>query len=288
MRTRDAASTTVEDDRSQVPQSTCSRGGPSGEDGARSGRGSRVGVRRMPSIARARGVLRRASALLDTPTTRPPVPSIGAMRVLVVEDELPDGVRPIRDGLRLEAIAADVAADGDTALELLDLNTYDIAVLDRDIPGPVGRRGRREADRRCRQRHPRSSCSPPRTAWTTRRPGRGSVPTTTSTKPFAFPRAGAAAAGAGTGAAPTTRPPVPHDRRARAGLLPPGGVRDGPHVASHPQAVRRAGGARRRRGRRRQRRAAARAGLGRERRPVHQRRADHRLRSPQTARGGPG
>lgn len=28
--------------------------------------------------------------------------------------------------------------DGDTALELLSINTYDIAVLDRDIPGPSG------------------------------------------------------------------------------------------------------------------------------------------------------
>src|SRR3954462_1731226 len=44
----------------------------------------------------------------------------------------------IRDGLRLEAIAADIAADGDTALELLSINIYDIAVLDRDIPGPSG------------------------------------------------------------------------------------------------------------------------------------------------------
>src|SRR5271154_1848606 len=46
--------------------------------------------------------------------------------------------KAIRDGLRLEAIAADIAGDGDTALELLSINTYDIAVLDRDIPGPSG------------------------------------------------------------------------------------------------------------------------------------------------------
>jgi two-component system response regulator VanR len=59
------------------------------------------------------------------------------MRVLVVEDE-PLMATAIRDGLRLEAIAADVAGDGDTALELLSLNTYDIAVLDRDVPGPSG------------------------------------------------------------------------------------------------------------------------------------------------------
>jgi two-component system response regulator VanR len=59
------------------------------------------------------------------------------MRVLVVEDE-PLLAGAIRDGLRLEAIAADLAGDGDTALELLGVNTYDIAVLDRDIPGPSG------------------------------------------------------------------------------------------------------------------------------------------------------
>jgi two-component system response regulator VanR len=44
----------------------------------------------------------------------------------------------VRDGLRLEAIATDVAGDGDTALQLLSVNDYDIAVLDRDIPGPSG------------------------------------------------------------------------------------------------------------------------------------------------------
>ena len=44
----------------------------------------------------------------------------------------------IRDGLRLEAIAADIAGDGRTALDLLHINAYDIAVLDRDIPGPSG------------------------------------------------------------------------------------------------------------------------------------------------------
>ncbi len=59
------------------------------------------------------------------------------MRVLIVEDE-PYLAEAIRDGLRLEAIAADIAGDGDTALELLSLNVYDIAVLDRDIPGPSG------------------------------------------------------------------------------------------------------------------------------------------------------
>ncbi|MDR1999498.1 MAG: response regulator transcription factor [Frankiaceae bacterium] len=59
------------------------------------------------------------------------------MRVLVVEDE-PYLAEAVRDGLRLEAIAADIAGDGETALELLSINAYDIVVLDRDIPGPSG------------------------------------------------------------------------------------------------------------------------------------------------------
>src|SRR4026208_2488477 len=73
------------------------------------------------------------------------------MRVLPVEDE-PYLAEAIRDGLRLEAIAADLAGRrprggaagggvrgaGATALELLSVNAYNIAVLDRDIPGPTG------------------------------------------------------------------------------------------------------------------------------------------------------
>ena len=57
--------------------------------------------------------------------------------MLLVEDE-PYMAEGIRDGLRLEAIAADIALDGNAALQLLDLNEYDIAVLDRDVPGPNG------------------------------------------------------------------------------------------------------------------------------------------------------
>src|SRR3954465_1241395 len=59
------------------------------------------------------------------------------MRVLIVEDE-PYMAEAVRDGLRLEAIGAETAGDGETALELLSLNAYDIAVLDRDVPGPSG------------------------------------------------------------------------------------------------------------------------------------------------------
>lgn len=59
------------------------------------------------------------------------------MRVLVVEDE-PFLAEAIRAGLRLEAIAADTVGDGLAALDQLAVHTYDVVVLDRDIPGLHG------------------------------------------------------------------------------------------------------------------------------------------------------
>ena len=59
------------------------------------------------------------------------------MRVLIVEDEL-FLAEALQAGLRHEAIAPDMAADGDTALELVAVNDYDVVVLDRDIPGTHG------------------------------------------------------------------------------------------------------------------------------------------------------
>lgn len=59
------------------------------------------------------------------------------MRALVVEDE-PALAEAIRHGLGLEAIAADVCLDGQTALDKLALNAYDVLVLDRDLPGVSG------------------------------------------------------------------------------------------------------------------------------------------------------
>jgi two-component system, OmpR family, response regulator VanR len=55
------------------------------------------------------------------------------MRVLIAEDE-PYLAEALRDGLRLEAIAADLALDGATALELLAVNEYQVVILDRDLP----------------------------------------------------------------------------------------------------------------------------------------------------------
>jgi DNA-binding response OmpR family regulator len=55
------------------------------------------------------------------------------VRVLVAEDErlLADA---IAGGLRRQAMAVDVAYDGDAALERLTVNDYDVVVLDRDLP----------------------------------------------------------------------------------------------------------------------------------------------------------
>ncbi len=61
------------------------------------------------------------------------VPGRSGLRVLVVEDEqlLADAVA---QGLRREAMAVDVAYDGDAALERIMVNEYDVIVLDRDLP----------------------------------------------------------------------------------------------------------------------------------------------------------
>lgn len=59
------------------------------------------------------------------------------MRVLILEDEL-FLAEAVRDGLRLEAMAADIAGDGHTALYLLSVNSYDVAIVDRDVPGISG------------------------------------------------------------------------------------------------------------------------------------------------------
>ena len=59
------------------------------------------------------------------------------MRVLVVED-----ARPLADviaeGLRDQAMAADVARDGLEAAAKLAITSYDVVVLDRDLPGIHG------------------------------------------------------------------------------------------------------------------------------------------------------
>jgi len=75
------------------------------------------------------------------------------MRVLLIEDDA-ELAGAIAAGLRLEGMAVDVAADGDSGLERAMVNGYDVIVLDRDLPvmhgdevcaalnGQAGRRAR--------------------------------------------------------------------------------------------------------------------------------------------------
>ncbi|GAA0982540.1 response regulator transcription factor [Acrocarpospora macrocephala] len=55
------------------------------------------------------------------------------MRVLIAEDEqmLADSIAA---GLRDEALAVDIAYDGEAALERLAVHDYDVLILDRDLP----------------------------------------------------------------------------------------------------------------------------------------------------------
>jgi two-component system response regulator VanR len=62
---------------------------------------------------------------------------VGDVRVLIAEDER-FLAEALQAGLRHEAIAADVALDGDAALRRIAQTDYDVVVLDRDLPGTPG------------------------------------------------------------------------------------------------------------------------------------------------------
>jgi DNA-binding response OmpR family regulator len=55
------------------------------------------------------------------------------MRVLVAEDQ-PALVEILVEGLRAQGMAVDTALDGASALEQLEVTSYDVVVLDRDLP----------------------------------------------------------------------------------------------------------------------------------------------------------
>jgi DNA-binding response OmpR family regulator len=59
------------------------------------------------------------------------------MRVLVVEDHR-ELAETVATGLRREGMAVDAAFDGDAALRNATVNSYDVIVLDRDLPGVHG------------------------------------------------------------------------------------------------------------------------------------------------------
>jgi DNA-binding response OmpR family regulator len=61
------------------------------------------------------------------------------VRVLVVED-MPRHANRIAEGLRDQGLAVDVAYDGHEAVSKLNLNPYEVVVLDRDLPGIHGDR----------------------------------------------------------------------------------------------------------------------------------------------------
>src|SRR5687767_3697824 len=59
------------------------------------------------------------------------------MRILLVEDET-SAATMLAKGLREEAYAVDVAADGETALSHVFVNEYDLVILDIVLPGQDG------------------------------------------------------------------------------------------------------------------------------------------------------
>lgn len=59
------------------------------------------------------------------------------MRVLIVEDH-EELATVVAAGLRREGMAVDTALDGGTALQRAFVNSYDVVVLDRDLPDVHG------------------------------------------------------------------------------------------------------------------------------------------------------
>ncbi len=59
------------------------------------------------------------------------------MRILLVEDH-EELAETVADVLRSEGMAVDVALDGQVALERAGVYSYDVIVLDRDLPGVHG------------------------------------------------------------------------------------------------------------------------------------------------------
>jgi DNA-binding response OmpR family regulator len=85
--------------------------------------------REMPHAHRARG---RGGTRSDTPAWR------GAkVRVLVIEDD-EELAEAIGVGLRRAQMAVDISLDGATGLEQALTTSYDVVVLDRDLPGLQG------------------------------------------------------------------------------------------------------------------------------------------------------
>jgi DNA-binding response OmpR family regulator len=153
------------------------------------------------------------------------------MRVLVVEDErlLAD---TIATGLRRQAMAVDVAYDGDAALERLALTDYDVVVLDRDLPIVSG-------DEVCASlassgAETRILMLTAATAVTQRVAGLGLGADDYLTKPFAFAELTARVQALGRRARPAA-PPVLERSGVRVDPHRHSASRDGSHVALSPK-----------------------------------------------------
>ena len=175
----------------------------------------------------------------------------------------------VADGLRKLAMAVDVCYDGEAAMERLGVNRYDVAVLDRDMPGRTG-------DEVCRwmvesQLGTRILILTAASGIRDRVDGLGLGADDYLTKPFAFAELVARIQ------ALARRPPAGF-----APVLDQAGVvldiprhramRDGRVLDLTPKEFAVLSVLMHADGTDRERRGPARAGVGRERRPVHQRR----------------
>ncbi|QEH67593.1 response regulator transcription factor [Cellulosilyticum sp. ST5] len=59
------------------------------------------------------------------------------MRLLIIEDEI-SILEALQKGLKKEGYAVDIVSDGNEAMEYLELNSYDLVVLDINLPGIDG------------------------------------------------------------------------------------------------------------------------------------------------------
>ena len=181
-----------------------------------------------------------------------------SMRVLIVEDE-PFMAEAIRDGLRLEAIAADIAGDGNIRAGAAERERLRHRRPRPRHPRALRRRDRR-THRRLRQRHAHPHayrCRPARRQDHRLRARRRRLPhqAVRTARARAPP--------------PSARPPArpqpaacPRDRGSAAGSVPPRGLPRRSLRRADQEAIRGARSSRRCRRRRRQRRGPTGAGLG--------------------------
>src|SRR4051812_28106342 len=93
---------------------------------------ARSGSGRMAAVRRA-----LMQPLCESPYNGYVSGTVQDMRVLVAEDE-PLLADTVAEGLRRLSMAVDVCYDGAAAIELAMVHRYDVAVLDRDMPGAPG------------------------------------------------------------------------------------------------------------------------------------------------------